>query len=152
MIRDDCTLLTNGVCSSMPLSIQKCRHSKPTLCCSWRSMASSFSRAYTLSRLLSVSCKVLFILIPSCMGQDHDETSTGTTVCWLMKSSFFSLLPSGATMNARPYFSNFSCTFVMAELLFDTTSTVSPFLTILAMTLRMVWVFPVPGGPCTTLT
>ena len=39
-----------------------------------------------------------------------------------------------------------------ADTLFDTTAVVLSCIMLLAMMLRMVWVFPVPGGPCTTLS
>ena len=57
------------------------------------------------------------------------------------------MLPKDATIKPIPYLSNFSCTFAVAELLFDTTMTVFPCLTIFAMMFKMVCVLPVPGGP-----
>lgn len=68
-----------------------------------------------------------------------------------MNFSLLAVLPSNATMNPISYLDNFSSTLTMAELLLDTTWTVLPRTRILAMMFRIVCVFPVPGGPCTTL-
>ena len=69
-----------------------------------------------------------------------------------MKASLFLTLPSFATIKPSPSASNFSATFSNAELLLDTTSIVFQAKSKLDMILRIVFVFPVPGGPCIILT
>ena len=84
----------------------------------------------------------------------HDSKFSGYcfSSSWVsMNFSLLAVLPSNATMNPISYLDNFSSTLTMAELLLDTTWTVLPRTRILAMMFRIVWVFPVPGGPCTTL-
>ena len=151
MIRLELTLLDNSKSSAILLSMQKCFHSKATACCSCNSSARSFCNAYTLSSCSNVACNLRFILNVSETDNPHCEHSVGTEGWLAIKASLFSLLPSDATINDMPYFSNFSHTLAVAELLFDTTITVFPWHTILAMIFNMVCVFPVPGGPCITL-
>jgi len=54
-------------------------------------------------------------------------------------------------MKSTLYFWSFSRILAVAELLLETTATVFPLITALAIRLRMVWVLPVPGGPSITL-
>ena len=138
-------------CSSMPLSMQKCFHSTVILLNSWRRVASSFIREYTILRLDKEFFKVSVTFCSFSIGRDHDLTSWGISDWVFINSSLLSRFPSGATIKLKPYLSNFSLTLAVAELLFDTISTVCPARTILAMMLSMVCVLPVPGGPCITL-
>ena len=86
----------------------------------------------------------------SVSAEYHESISAGmafSIACVSTKAVFRSRLPSRAVRNPSPCFSSFSTTFSMAELLFETTSTVFSCTTRLATMLRIVCVLPVPGGP-----
>ena len=130
------------------LSMQKCFHSSSTVCCSCNNSARSFCKSYTLSSCCKVECSFCLLPIESDIDIPHVLHSVGTDGWFAINVSLF---PRGATINDVPYFSNFSITLVVAELLLDTTNTVFPWRTMLAIIFSIVWVLPVPGGPCITL-
>ena len=136
---------------TIALSSLKCSHSKAISMSSCLSLACSSWSWNTWRRL---ACAVIALFLISSVSSfviSHRHISCGTAGwCW-MKFSLFSFLPSDATMKPKPYLYNFSNTLVVAELLLETTSTVFFCNSMFAMILRMVCVFPVPGGPCITL-
>ena len=56
-------------------------------------------------------------------------------------------MPKYAEIKSTSYFVNLSIMFFVAELLLETTATLSPLITAFAIIFNIVWVFPVPGGP-----
>ncbi len=59
----------------------------------------------------------------------------------------FSVLPKYAEIKSTSYFFNLSVMFFVAELLLETTATLSSRITAFAIIFKIVCVFPVPGGP-----